>query len=342
MEKGKAGSSGQGTRDGQLGVKDLQGEKAGRSGQGTGDGQQGDKEKSEEGVLGVNVVVVDNGSRDDTPTSLPREFPEVNYVRSETNLGFAKANNLGAKDLQGEFLLLLNSDARLKPESLGRAVDWMRSHPDCGVAGAQLLNPDGSRQNSIANFPSLATELLNKSLLRRLLPTRYPGKEQEFAGPVEVESVVGAFMLIRAEVWRALGGFDERYFFFFEETDFCLAARRAGWKVFHLPQVEVWHEQGQSAKRTPTPARIEYWRSRYLYFAKNHSALTCAGLRAGLWIKLLANWLSSGLLTLVSGGRSAGWREAWRVNSGLWRWHLRGCPQEGGLKTKAEMRKAES
>ena len=277
------------------------------------------------------IVVVDNGSTDDTATALPTEFPTVKYLRSEKNLGFAKANNLGAQGASGDYLLLLNSDARLKAESLRLAVEWMNAHPECGIAGAQLLNPDGSRQNSIANFPTLATELLNKSLLRRLFPSRYPGKEQRFAGPVEVESVVGAFMLVRGEAWKAIGGFDERYFFFLEETDFCLATRRAGWKIFHLPQVEVWHEQGKSAKQTPAPARIEYWRSRYLYFAKNHTPFTRAALRIGLWIKLLANGFSSGLLSLVTFGRNARWRGAWEVNSALRRWHWQGCPLESGL-----------
>ena len=277
------------------------------------------------------VVVVDNGSTDDTPTTLPREFPEVKYIRSERNLGFARANNLGAQEASGNYLLLLNSDARLKPDSLRLAVEWMNVHPECGVAGAQLLNPDGSRQNSIANFPTLATELLNKSLLRWLFPAMFPGKEHQFIGPIKVESVVGAFMLIRADTWRAMGGLDERYFFFLEETDFCLAVKRAGRKVFHLPQVEVWHEQGKSAKQTPAPARIEYWRSRYAYFAKNHTALTGALLRAGLWLKLLANALASGLLAGLTLGKSARWRDKWRTNSALLSWHLKGCPTEGGL-----------
>ena len=138
--------------------------------------------------LAKQVIVVDNGSTDDTPTVLPREFPAVSYVRSETNLGFAKANNLGAAQAGGEFLLLLNSDARLKPNTLAELAGWMRQQPQCGVAGVQLLNPDGSRQNSIANLPSLATELLNKSLLRRLFPRRFPGKEHPFTEPVEVNA----------------------------------------------------------------------------------------------------------------------------------------------------------
>jgi len=281
--------------------------------------------------FGKAVVVVDNGSTDDTPATVAREFPTVKVVRSETNLGFARANNLGAKDMSGEFLLLLNSDARLKPDTLAETVKWIRAHPECGIAGAQLLNPDGSRQNSIANLPSLATELLNKSLLRRLFPRRFPGKEQQFTQPIEVESVIGAFMLIRGGVWRELGGFDERYFFFLEETDFCRAARERGWKVYHLPQAQAWHGQGQSGRQAPVAARIEYWRSRYLYFRKNSGLLANGMLRIGLWLRLLVDWLSSGVMRLVTAGRSTRWRQRWEVTTALWRWHFRGCPEGMGL-----------
>ncbi len=277
------------------------------------------------------VVVVDNGSTDNTPAAVSREFPSVSCIRSRTNLGFARANNLGASRARGEFLLLLNSDARLKPDTLAQAMGWMRQHPDCGVAGVQLLNPDGSRQNSIANQPSLATELLNKSLLRRLFPSRFPGKEQRFTEPVEVESVIGACMFIRTSVWRTIGGLDERFFFFLEETDFCRQARARGWKVCHLPQAEAWHGQGQSARQTPVSVRIEYWRSRYAYFRKNSGPLACGMLRAGLCVRLFFDWASSGLLVLATAGRSARWRHRWNLTSALWRWHLSNCPVEMGL-----------
>ncbi|HWD20746.1 MAG TPA: glycosyltransferase family 2 protein [Verrucomicrobiae bacterium] len=277
------------------------------------------------------IVVVDNASTDGTEEAMKNMSPALTYIRSESNLGFARANNAGARGFEGDFLLLLNSDARLKNNALAAAVTWMTTHPQCGVAGARLLNPDGSPQNAIANFPSLATELLNKSLLRRLAPHRYPGKERALAEPLLVESVVGAFMLIRMELWRALGGLDERFFFFFEETDFCLQARRAGWQVWHLPQVEVWHEQGRSAKQTPAPARIEYWRSRYQYFSKNHAPLTCALLRLGLLLRLAVNSLSSGAATLLTLGRAPGWRAAWKVSTALRRWHWQRCPAEMGL-----------
>jgi GT2 family glycosyltransferase len=283
------------------------------------------------GARATEVIVVDNGSTDDTAEVLAREFPGVEYVRSETNLGFAKANNLGAARARGELLLLLNSDARLKPDTLAEAVSWMRQHAECGVAGVQLLNPDGSRQNSIANLPSLATELLNKSLLRRLFPRRFPGKEHAFTGPVEVESVIGACMFIRSNVWQAIGGFDERFFFFLEETDFCRQVRARGWKVCHLPQAQAWHGQGQSGRQTPASVRIEYWRSRYVYFQKNCGRLTCGLLRIGLCLRLFFDWLASGLMLAVTAGRSARWRQRWHLTTALWRWHLRSCPVDMGL-----------
>jgi len=280
--------------------------------------------------LAKEIIVVDNGSSDDTASVLPREFPQVRFIRPGKNLGFARACNRAAAG--GEFLLLLNSDARLAPEALARAMAWMRGHSDCAVAGAQLLNADGSRQNSIANFPTLATELLNKSLLRRLRPEKFPGKEHEFRDPVEVETVVGAFLLIRKETWDALGGLDERYFFFFEETDFCLQARRKGFRVVHLPEVRVWHGQGQTARQVPAGARIEYWRSRYAYFAKNHPPVTRLILGAGLWLRLLLDWLAAGLCALATLGRNARWRERWWVCSALVRWQLCGCPEAAGLR----------
>jgi GT2 family glycosyltransferase len=281
--------------------------------------------------LAREVIVVDNGSTDQTAEALAREFPKAKYVRSETNLGFARANNRGAAEATGEFLLLLNSDARLQPGTLAQAVSWMRGHSDCAIAGVQLLNPDGSRQNSIANTPTLATELLNKSLLRRLFPRRYPGKEQRFTQPLEVESIIGAFMLIRRSAWDALGGLDERFFFFLEETDFCLQARRRGWKVFHLPHVNAWHEQGQSARQLGPAARVEYWRSRYLFFEKNASREDYSRLRAALKIKLAADWLSSFLAVALTFGQAPRLLSKHRVNATLVKWHWRGRPVEMGL-----------
>lgn len=281
--------------------------------------------------LAVELTVVDNGSADDTVAALTANYPGVRVLSAGRNLGFAKAVNWGAKGTTAEFILLLNSDAVLKPEALPTAISWMRAHADCAVAGAQLLNPDGTPQNSIANFPTLATELLNKSLLRRLFPKRYPGKERRHPEPLEVETVIGAFMLIRRATWDALGGLDERFFFFLEETDFCLQARRAGSKIMHLPQVAVFHGQGQTAKKTAAAARLEYWRSRYAYFAKNYGRGIQIVLALGLFLRLAVEWIFSGLLVILSLRLNQRWHDKWRVFHALWVWHWRGCPNGVGL-----------
>jgi GT2 family glycosyltransferase len=282
-------------------------------------------------ALTKEIHVIDNGSTDATQSVLPAAFRKIHYKRIELNIGFARGVNLAAREAKGEFFLLLNSDARLAPDALRLAVEWMRADPGCGVAGAQLLHPDGSKQNSIANFPSLATELLNKSLLRTLWPQRFPGKEQEYPEPMEVESVVGAFFLVRREVWEKLGGMDERFFFFMEETDFCLRAHQAGFATVHLPQVRVWHGQGLTAKQDQPAARIEYWRSRYAYFAKHRNILVRLALRCGLLLRLLVDSAVSGILSAVSLGQSRRWREKFAVHRALILWHLRGCPAGVGL-----------
>jgi hypothetical protein len=282
-------------------------------------------------LLAKEILVVDNGSTDETQSVLPREFPNLKLIRPERNLGFARACNLAAKHASGEFLLLLNSDARPAPDALEKTAAWMRANPDCAVAGGQLLNADGSRQNSIANFPTLATELLSKSLLRRLWPEKFPGKERELRGPLDVETIVGAFVFVRKKIWDELGGLDERYFFFFEETDFCLRLRQENFRVVHLPEVRVRHDQGATAKKVSAAARIEYWRSRYAYFKKNHSVSTRLILFAGLMARLFFDWLVANILIAVTLGRSARWRNRWHICSALFGWHLRGCPANAGL-----------
>jgi GT2 family glycosyltransferase len=277
------------------------------------------------------IQVVDNASTDETPQVLPVAFPQIRYSRMERNLGFARGVNFAARDATGEFLLLLNSDARLAPDALRLAVEWMRAHPRCGVAGGQLFHPDGRKQNSIANFPSLATELLNKFLLRKFWPRRFRGKEQDFTEAVEVESVIGAFFLVRHSLWHKLGGMDERFFFFLEETDFCLRARQAGFATMHLPQVHIWHGQGQTAKQNLPAARIEYWKSRYAYFAKHKGLATRFVLRVGLLPRLAIDFLVGGLLTALTLGRSQKWRGKFEVQCALVWWHLQGCPAESGL-----------
>jgi GT2 family glycosyltransferase len=193
------------------------------------------------------------------------------------------------------------------------------------------LNADGSRQNSIANFPSLLTELFNKSLLRRLSPGRYPGKERSYPGPIDVESVIGACLFVRRRAMEQVGLLDEEYFFYLEETDWCLRVRKAGWRVIHYPGASIYHLQGKSVEGVNVRARIEYFRSRYLFFRKHLSPRACFLLKSGLVLKTAVNLLSNFLLSAATFFSLRRRRERMLLYWAILRWHARGCPSSEGL-----------
>ena len=280
------------------------------------------------------IWLVDNGSSDRSVETVRRLFPAVKIIEAGRNLGFAKANNLALSRALGRYAVLLNTDAALTPDSVKEALSFMDGQKDAAVLGAQLLNADGSRQNSVANTPCLLTELANKSLLRLLFPHRYPGKEKELPGPAEVESVIGAFMAVRMQAIEDAGPMDEDYFFFLEETDWCFRFREKGWKVYHHPGVRVFHLQGQSAGENPEGARIEYWRSRYLFFRKHRSLFAKAVLRTGLFLKLIIDFTLKLLENIAFAFSSKKRREKLRVYTVLLIWHLAGCPEGWGLAGK--------
>jgi GT2 family glycosyltransferase len=278
------------------------------------------------------MTVVDNGSWDGSVHEMKKTFPFVHLVENEKNLGFAKAVNQGLQKAAGRYILLLNPDTQIKGGAIERLASFMDSHPGTGVAGAQLLNSDGSKQNSIANFPSLATELLNKSFLRWLFPKRYPGKGKNYSKPVEVDSVIGACMMVRREALDQVGTLDENYFLFLEETDWCYRMKRAGWKIYHVPQAEVYHLQGKSAEVERKRARVEYYRSRYYFFRKNKGNLQPVMLFIGLLIRLGFELLSVAVASLVTFFAIKGWRKKLAIYSYLLWWHLKLCPEDMGLR----------
>jgi GT2 family glycosyltransferase len=279
------------------------------------------------------VLVVDNGSSDGSGPAARERFPQIKLIENEENVGFAKANNQAILRSKGDYLLLLNPDTRINEGAIERLLFFMKAHPDAGLAGAQLLNPDGTKQNSIANFPSLATELLNKSLLRRLFPEKFPGKERAYAEPIEVDSVIGACMMVRKEAVEAVGSLDEGYFLFLEETDWCYRLKKAGWKIYHVPQAEIYHFQGKSAEKDKKRAKVEYYRSRYYYFRNNKGGfqrpLLVIGLLARLGVELVLLFLGC----VLTGFRVKPWRRKLSAYAYLMEWHLRLCPAEMGLRS---------
>jgi GT2 family glycosyltransferase len=282
--------------------------------------------------IGTETVVVDNGSTDGSAAAVREKFPGVRLIENQINMGFARANNQALSISKGRYLLLLNPDTQVKDEAIPRMLSFMDAQPEAGVVGAQLLNADGSKQNSIANFPSLAAELVNKSLLRWLFPEKFPGKEKDYPGPVEVDSVIGACMLVRREAIDQVGLLDEQFFLFLEETDWCYRMKKAGWKIYHIPQAEVLHFQGKSAEAEKGKARIEYYRSRYHYFKKNRGSFQSAVLLIGLMIKLSVELVFGILACVFTLFMVKKWRTRFFTHLYLMWWHLQLCPQGIGLK----------
>ncbi len=278
------------------------------------------------------VFIVDNGSTNGSLESVKIFFPEIRFIQNLKNLGFAKAVNQGLRLSEGKYVLLLNPDTVIKEEALIKLKTFMDNHPDVGIAGAQLINEDGSKQNSIANFPSLVTELLNKRLLRWLLPERFPGKERQYHEPIEVDSIIGACMMVRREAIEQVGLMDEDYFLFFEETDLCYRMKRAGWKIYHVPQAQIIHFQGKSAEKEKERAKVEYYRSRYIFFKKNRGISQWLILLIGLMVKLILSFILYGILNLITFFKFQKIKRRFKIYCYLLWWHLKGCPEGMGLK----------
>ncbi len=282
------------------------------------------------------ILVIDNGSSDGSVEEVRKRFPLVHLIENKKNLGFAKAVNQGLQKASGKYVLLLNPDTQVKDRAIKELYSFMEGHLEVGIGGAQLFNADGSKQNSIANFPSLATELLNKSFLRWLFPKKFPGKKRDSLQPIEVDSVIGACMIIRGEAIKQVGLLDEDYFLFLEETDWCYRMRKLGWKVYHIPQAEILHYQGKSAEQERKRAKVEYFRSRYHFFRKHKGFLQWLILLVGLIIRLIAEFGFMGGVTLFTLLRFPKLKRRFLVIAYLLEWHLKGCPEGMGLKSISE------
>ncbi len=198
--------------------------------------------------LSYEVIVVDNGSRDGSSKVLKdlwREKKIEKYIENGKNLGFAKANNIGINKSKGKHILLLNSDTIVKKEALDGLVQFAEKTSDVGVVGARLLNPDGSRQASCYNFPTIKNAI-NEYWLGK--PASFSKYLVTGTAPVTVDVVVGAALLITKRAAEKVGLLDERYLMYFEDHDYCRRVREAGFKVYYLPKTEIVHLHGESGK----------------------------------------------------------------------------------------------
>lgn len=279
------------------------------------------------GGIRYEIIVVDNASVDGSAMMLKDEWPAVKCIANKENRGFGAANNQGFHIMTGRYALLLNTDTVLTDHAVMKLFTFMESHPETAIACGQLLNADGSKQNSIAHFPTLLTLLANTSLLEYLLPDKFPSKRYEYQAPIEIDSAIGACMIVRKKAIDDVGMFDEQYFFFFEETDLAYQMRGAGWKIFHLPDAFIYHLQGQSIGHN-IRSRVEFYKSRYRFFKKWERPFYYRVVCLVIIFRLGINWLLTSLAALVTLGLNADIRSKWIVYSRLLLIHIQSGEQE--------------
>ena len=247
----------------------------------------------EAGDVSYEAIVVDNASRDGSADMVAAEFPFVRLIRSETNLGFAAANNRAFDVARGRYIILLNSDAFVRPNAIRLSIEHMDANPRAGLAGGRLVGRDGSWQPSARMYPSLVNNLLMMSGLAAKYPhSRLMGRmDRTWADQfqaAQVDWVPGAYSIIRRTLLDQIGFFDERFFLYYEEVDLCRRVRAANSEVWYWPDIVVEHIGGESAKsmQVSTSAsagsKVELWQMRagLLYFRKHHGNL-------GAWTSML-------------------------------------------------------
>ncbi|MDI6775819.1 MAG: glycosyltransferase family 2 protein [Syntrophales bacterium] len=269
------------------------------------------------------IIVVDNGSGDGSVEMLREKFPRVHVIKNTENRGFGAANNQGLRIMTGRYALLLNSDTILTENAVYELFSFMEAHPEAAMACGQLLHANGSKQNSIAAFPRLLTLLTNVTLLEYVWPKRFPSKRYAWKEPLEVDSGIGACLMVRKKAIDEVGMFDERYFFFFEETDWAYQMRSAGWKIFHVPSAFIYHLQGQSIGRD-CGFRIEFYHSRYQFFRKWKSRPYYLLAFFVIVVRLFVNWLFTSGANIFTLGLNSKMRHKWLIYSRIILWHMKG------------------
>jgi len=204
--------------------------------------------------INFETIVVDNASQDESRQMIRSEFPWVKLIENERNLGFARANNQALKICKTKYVYFLNPDTEVRPNVFKTMVKFMDSHPEAGLAGTRISNPDGSPQLSVES--------------------RYPGekyaKQALKALKGDIAWVSGASMIARRSIVELLGGFDENFFLYGEEQDLCLRIRKSGWTIGYITDAVVVHWGGQS-ERNNRPSEV--WKKKFdaeLIFYKKH------------------------------------------------------------------------
>ena len=234
----------------------------------------------------IEVIVVDSASHDGTPARVAAEFPLVKLIACSENVGYSRGNNLGFAQARGDYWFVLNPDTVLEADALEALCAQLDAHADIGCVGPALTYGDGTPQSSRRRFPTLSMAILETAWLRRFAPRglleRYQGEDWAKDRAVDVDWLVGAALLLRADAVRKVGGFDEGYFMYSEELDLCRRLKAAGWRIVHEPAAHITHYEARSSGQARRATHLRYNRSKIRYFNKHHGPWQAGVLRLAL------------------------------------------------------------
>ncbi|MCP4417239.1 MAG: glycosyltransferase family 2 protein [Chloroflexi bacterium] len=274
---------------------------------------------AEQPVGGAEIIVVDNASSDGSQGMMQEKYPTVRLIASEMNRGFSAANNLGTAVATGRTILFLNSDTRVDAKSLTEPVEYLINHPEVGALTVRLIYPNGERDpDNHRGFPTPWNAICHFAGLSRLFPNkpRFNGYFQSYQNMSEthvVDVIAGSYMLMLLPLCRKLGGWDETYFFYGEDIDFCYRIREAGYQIIYYPHVEVLHYKGASSglrkesadiARPPKATRVkvakESVRAMKIFYRKFYrqqypwlvTAVVLSGIQIRGWFRILKHQLT--------------------------------------------------
>jgi GT2 family glycosyltransferase len=245
-----------------------------------------------EALRGIDgeVIVVDNASDDGSVEMVRSKFPSVSVIASPRNLGFAAGNNLALREARGRYLLLLNPDTVVQEDTFQTIVRFLDDHPEAGLAGCRILNPDGTLQPACRrSFPTPWVAFTKISGLSALYPRsrvfgRYNLGYIDAGESHEVDAISGSFMAVRREAYEQAGGLDEEYFMYGEDLDWCWKIKQAGWKVWYVAGTRIIHYKGESVRRSDIDEVRTFYHAMRIFVGKHHRNAALGGLmlRAGI------------------------------------------------------------
>jgi len=241
------------------------------------------------------VLVVDNASAPaDREKLSPLARSGVRLIQSGRNLGFSGGMMLGARQVDTDYCLLLNSDCEFQNDVLATLSDFMQSHPDAALCGTAMVDESGRPRSSFNYFPSLYHAIFGYGLSQLLNPRRYPDRRAQHTEPLQVDVVSGAAMFMRCSVLKELGGLDTGYFLYCEEEDYALRVHRAGWQTWLVPAARVMHVGGASSQGAELKPRLqqEFYISFCRYLRLHYGPLYGLAYRLVMALKLLKRALT--------------------------------------------------